>query len=275
MFDPENDVVTPLEGCAVLNLSKRIQTKQFALTYPRCDVTPQDVLSNILSKEYGLGIKPTECVVARETHKDGAYHIHVYLIMSDSLRYTDREGSYWNFATGQHGNYQRMRSQSRWLRYVSKDNEYVVFPEDFDVAAKLSSAKNHQSYQHEVIAKSIIEDNVTPEDVMLSNPGFFLMNSSKVISFHTLYHQSMSNKTEKLAWPENAPLHMFSSAEAQIFVWCKQVKTGNFDRDVQHLRIRGPTGVGKTSLLLQLQKFLKIYMVPDDNGWYIFFFLQV
>ena len=56
------------------NMGARDRKKLFLLTYPQCEVKPDDILQFLKEK-----VSLKEWVVAQEKHKDGNHHIHAYV----------------------------------------------------------------------------------------------------------------------------------------------------------------------------------------------------
>lgn len=100
------------------NKQFRLQACNFFLTYPQCALTPEEALKLLAPK---LTIK--DYVIAREEHKDGTPHLHVYLRADRKMHIRDP-----NFfdLEAHHGNYQSCRSNGAVLKYVTKDGLYIT-----------------------------------------------------------------------------------------------------------------------------------------------------
>lgn len=105
------------------NSNFRLSGKNFFLTYPRCLLEKQDVQEFILSLigcEYLL--------VAKEAHKDGTPHIHVFLTAKKKVQ--TRSSTYFDIG-GYHGNYQSARDSDDVIQYVRKSDseplEYGIY----------------------------------------------------------------------------------------------------------------------------------------------------
>lgn len=280
--DAENPIIVPpanlpatsdtFEKNIDLNLGKKIQIKKFALTYPRCDLEPSIVLDKIKShpkvKQAGLDF----IVVSQEKHQDGGLHIHVCLLTKSPLRYTDRDGSFWDFATGQHGNYQRIRVVSDWLRYIIKDNLYLAYPETFVVTDYLIAAKKHKDYSRVQVSREIRDGNRNIHDINNEHPSFVLMNRVKVVGYINLCNAADTASIPLLTFPDVVDPMSMSKKELTIYAWFHAVKTGHYAglkrHEWKHLRIEGGTGVGKTALSLLMQKFLRFFTMPYKCKWW-------
>lgn len=100
----------------------RATGKRFALTYPKCPVSRA-----VFDPAFQLKFRPTELVTAREKHKDGTYHLHVFV--SFLKRKDVRSSRYFDVAFDgitYHPNTQLCRDRSKWLKYLSKGDDHGV-----------------------------------------------------------------------------------------------------------------------------------------------------
>ncbi len=264
-----SDEVVPvvLPGC--VSLLNRVQVQQFALTYPQNDCLPSVALRNILERESVIACGVKYCVVAQEAHKDGTPHLHVFLMLSKPFRYTRGEGSTWDFVTGKHGNYQRMKFPANWLVYVTKGREYVKYPDSFDVQAFISSRKKKTSYKHEIIAKKILAGQRDMKDLVANYPGYIIVNQRKVVSFIDLCEDLDQIQMPLLKFPDVVQVGVLSAPQVHVLKWFVRVQTGYWkDYHLDHLRIEGPTGIGKTYLMQLLTQYLRMYSVVYETNWW-------
>ncbi len=98
-----------------------LHAKQFFLTYPKCDLSPQLALVQLRN------CLPVEkYVIAREDHADGTPHLHVYVRCSSKVRIRsasrlDLLGENKRY----HGNYQTARSAGGVTAYCKKGGDYI------------------------------------------------------------------------------------------------------------------------------------------------------
>lgn len=95
--------------------------KQFFLTYPRCEAD-KEALRDFLVLECG----GEDYIIARETHEDGAYHLHAYIRFGRPKRV--RDANYFDLRSGEHTyhpNIQTVRSPAACQKYVAKDGDYI------------------------------------------------------------------------------------------------------------------------------------------------------
>lgn len=99
--------------------SFRLQAKHLFLTYPQCSLEPTKALE-ILNERVD---RISQYVIAREQHKDGTPHLHVYLCLDRKIHI--RDPKFFDLE-GHHGNYQSCRSAGAVLKYVTKDGIYIT-----------------------------------------------------------------------------------------------------------------------------------------------------
>lgn len=94
--------------------------KTWFLTYPQTDLTMAVLLERLSDKEEEI----SEYLIAEETHKDGAKHLHAYVKFKHSgIRLSDAP-SYFT-VSDKSGNYQPCRSCKDVIRYCSKEGNYI------------------------------------------------------------------------------------------------------------------------------------------------------
>lgn len=120
----------------------RVQGKKFALTYPQCEVPRAEFHSKLIEM-----FTPEMLRTARESHKDGAHHIHVHIQFSQrkdvqSERYFDVEigGKVY------HPNIKKAHDVVGWLAYISKDGDYEDSMGEFNIDA-VELGKKKQFYE--------------------------------------------------------------------------------------------------------------------------------
>lgn len=119
-----------------------LQSKEFSLTYPQCDISRDE-----FTAAFQLAFAPDLAYFAREQHKDGHYHMHVFAswkrpLVVRSMRYFDVApggvsvpGSGGDVASPRvyHPNIQRCKSSKNWIRYIAKGKDHDVPPQSHDV----------------------------------------------------------------------------------------------------------------------------------------------
>lgn len=104
----------------------RINAKQFSLTYPKCPV-PRDEFDKTFKEKF----QPSEYKSAREQHKDGTFHMHLFV---GFIKRTDVcNARYFDVSIAgitYHPNIQRTRSRNDWLAYIAKGSDHGELEQD-------------------------------------------------------------------------------------------------------------------------------------------------
>lgn len=248
-----------------LPTDKRIQAVKFALTYPRCEVTPGAAMKNLVDR---LGEQIKWATVSVEAHQDGFPHLHVAVYFKERLRYTDRTGSYWDFVTGQHGNYQVMRKPHEWLAYVIKHGNYVSYPVGFNPVTFIASKQTKKSAQGEAVAKMMIDGHRDIRPLAEIYPGYFIANLRRVEEFRDMLNETDDSGNVYVDLPPLPALHDLSSKEITVLQWLSSVKSDPQDRSRCHMLLRGGSGIGKSTVAFVLHKYFRIFYMPYNTDFY-------
>jgi len=108
----------------------RLKCKQFAITYPQCPVDRAT-----FDAAFKLKFSPDELTSAREQHKDGSYHLHLFVsykraVDVQSARHFDVSVGPAAGVQTYHGNTQKCKSRAAWLAYISKGDDHGVIDGD-------------------------------------------------------------------------------------------------------------------------------------------------
>ncbi len=261
-----DDVVLPPPG-TTRNLRRRIQGLKFALTYPVCSMEPDVALAAIIANPILSGLGFEHIVVAQELHQDGQKHLHVSIVLSLALRMTD-DGSFFDFITGQHGNYQQTRSVFKWLKYILKDNRLISsHPDSFDPLQALKDMANHVRLEKHQISSAIVDGKRSLKDFVATNATYLMLNSRKMQSLMTICDDNDNNLRVFPAFPLLVPMlnPILNASCVQVLEWLLSVFQGTFGRTSSHLRISAETGAGKTYLSFLLSQFTVVYNMPDEK----------
>ncbi len=246
-----------------------MQVQQFALTFPKTEVTPTQALQRIMERPAIVSVGVKYCVISQEMHADGTPHLHVFLMLNSPFRYQKHEGNTWDYVVGKRGNYQRMKFPAKWLVYVTKDNKYVTYPADFDVKAFIVSRTKKTSYQKEKVATAILDGQREIFEIVKEYPGFCLINQRKVREFIDLCNDQSAQTSPSLMFPDVLETDTISEKELGILRWLVSTHRGQFNEsNMVHMRIQGPTGIGKTRLIHAMHSYFKLYSVVYETTWW-------
>lgn len=100
--------------------SKRIQAKGWFLTYPRCSVSKEELMSFL--KEMP---RYDSCVVCQEKHEDGEFHLHAFMKFTTKVYWSPIKFDFTSNGITYHGNYQVAKSFRAVERYIQKDGNFI------------------------------------------------------------------------------------------------------------------------------------------------------
>ena len=98
----------------------RLAVKNVALTYPKCDLTKEEVLEKLRMKLKG---NLEDYLISQELHEDGTKHIHAWVKLHKLVNIKDPH--YFDLDS-YHGNYQSVKSKGNWLSYITKEKNYIT-----------------------------------------------------------------------------------------------------------------------------------------------------
>lgn len=230
----------------------QLKCKNFYLTFPQCSRDKDEVMCSLRTK---FGDALEWAVVAHEKHKSGDPHLH----LAFACREVQNIGrpDYFDFLTGQHGNYQGMKNKKECLRYITKDGDYV----EYGINAKAFTEGKSRVYEE--IGKKIMEG-ATFDDLCQTHLGACLQNKRKIEDF-IAYAAVKRQKSCLLPWNNLST----ASVEAQpIVTWLNATIKKPFPFRTRNLYISGPPMIGKSRLIQELSKRLMIYTIPPEEDFY-------
>lgn len=230
----------------------RINAKNFFLTYPQNDTEPEEALSRMENHNWPSPFK--WAIVSQETHQSGDYHLHVVVAFEESIR--TRCSNFFDFVCGKHPNIQDCRSVKKCVLYVAKHGRYVT---SINFPTELLSEKSSKST---ALAGRLI-GGCSVQDVMKEDPGFFLLNKRKIEDMHA-YLQRKNTKTLS-PWTPIVINNQWPVPQRSIANWLNENLFQTRPYGAKDLYIFGPTGIGKTSLLIWLSQFCRIYQMPSED----------
>lgn len=99
----------------------RIATKDFSLTYPKCDIPKEDLLEHLQKEKHVQYI-----CIAEEKHQDQTNHLHAQVIFK--RRKDIKRHDYFDFR-GSHCNIQATANSEAWNNYIKQDGNFIEFGE--------------------------------------------------------------------------------------------------------------------------------------------------
>lgn len=268
MAQPAEELGVQIEDQPQQQRAFRLQAINIFATWPQCPLTRPQAEACVKD---ALGAMNVEwCVVATEKHQDGSPHVHALIRMRSKKNF--RTANFLDLHHAEmdqtwHGNYQAAKSIQKVLAYLMKtgSENVTAFGVDLDTLIRKKGSQAAQAAQ-------IILDGGTSDNVAGSQPGFFLLNASKVLAFESYVKRRAT--TVKLPWKGCSPAAMADAtldhraAVARLSNWIN----GNLFRERQFkqrqmwLWSEGPN-VGKTTLGMQLEKYCRVYWAPINEKW--------
>lgn len=238
----------------------RLRTKALFITYPQCDLPKELVLEAIQS----VLTTATNIMIAQEQHKEGGLHLHILVLMKDSL--TISNPSMLDIWT-HHPNLQACRNVPKSLVYLTKeDSEPLVWPDDWNWKLLIEAQTKKKSVQALEVAKAL-ENGSSLMDLNQTHPDFLLMNLPKVRTYQAFLESMNGNQASKIWGPPNLSQDPITN---QIGGWLN-TNIRNQKPTNKHLWLWGPTGTGKSHLCMKLDTMLDIYWFPDSEDFHDLF----
>jgi hypothetical protein len=240
----------------------RLRAKNFFITFPQCSISKESALNGVLQ----LNLDLQAVVVVRENHADGTPHLHLAIFCRTPVD-TDKP-HFFDSIVGKHGNYQAMRSPRKTIIYIKKfDKEPLVFGiPPFDIYSDLEASKVSKS---DTVAKKILSGS-SLLDLMNEDPGYFMLNQSKIANFLSFF--TLSTQREQLA-PSKLPIRYSGhQLETQSIVdWLNTNLKCIKPFKSPQLWIHGTHNLNKTTLINKLQNYYLPYPMPMQEDFYDFY----
>lgn len=148
--------------------SFRLNTEQFFLTYPQCEIEPQcalDQLTEFLDVEHYL--------IAQEKHEDGEPHLHCWI--KCTKKYNIKNANKFDLQSNDgtvtyHGNYQGCRSNKAVIEYCTKEGHYVSDLPKEDLLLQVKTRKSKTS----MIGAKLLEAGRLTSDIIEQHPELLI-----------------------------------------------------------------------------------------------------
>ncbi len=242
----------------------RCNAKKFFLTFPKCDKTPKEVLSKCVS----LNPQPKVIIVAREQHNDGSYHIHIFIEFF--LKKDIRNPLYFDHLCGQHGNISSVRNVHSTLRYITKDDHWVIFGLTRKALGIIISGT---SYTLGEVA-AFIADTPDINEVAVKYPTHFIHYHGGLSHLCDIHRHRASTKTVPFL-RVNLHRSYFGNINVQslaLLDWFENAfitdHFGPLPLRTRQLWLHGVTGCGKTRFLAFLNKHYRGFLVAASEKFY-------
>jgi len=171
----------------------RLNAKNVFLTYPRCSIAPRTLGEHLKT------LRPTTFIqVSRETHEDGAYHLHVLLQWVD--KYNLRNERFFDFED-HHPNIQAVRQVADVFDYINKALPTPCTENDKWTSGEVSLNPKADKWLRVANATSESE---CLEAALDASPRDFVLNHDKI----TEYARKKARHIEPYVHDEGITFHL-------------------------------------------------------------------
>nr|AGH29560.1 replication-associated protein [Blainvillea yellow spot virus] len=192
----------------------RIQSKNYFLTYPKCSITKEEALAQLLALDTPTTKKYIR--VCRELHENGSLHIHALLQFEGKFTCTNcrffdiRHPRNSNVC---HGKYESCRSSSDAKSYVEKDGDYIEWG-NFQIDGR--SARGGKQTANDSYSKALNTSSV--------EQALNIIKEEQPQHFFLQYHNLVANaqrifKSIPEPWVPPFPLSSFTNVPEEMQAW--------------------------------------------------------
>lgn len=240
----------------------QIQCSQVFLTYPKCFKSINTVRMALTAWAAKHSFQVYRGIIARETHLDGSYHLHIWLHFKPRMR-TRRFTTIFDGLTGQHGNYQVVRKPVAILQYVTKDGDYQLIGEITETY--LNRLRKSSGSSELAIVCSALRDHVSFHDLIEDHAAVLVRHHTGLKFLANLIQTAPAPKLPLCRYQLYA--YALSPELSAIRTWINinLIQKARKFKDKQ-LYIWSPEpNMYKTTLLLTLEQFYRTYHIPHEN----------
>ncbi len=241
---------------AVPRAGFQLNCKKLFLTYPQCELRP-DRFSELLLSFFGGNLK--WAILCREDHADGNRHLHGVVVLHAAIRVRGC-GLLDAIADGAHGNYATVRSLKHAVRYVMKGGEYVGLKCD---ALEMESALWAKKSTQAALACSLLKDGKTLMEVDTELPGYVMLYMHRLREYQAWLRRC--KRVASLRWSDVVFSAGMSREAVEVAGWLNGNLFVSRPFKKPQLYIYGPPNVGKTSLVMQLMEYARVYPMPMED----------
>lgn len=231
----------------------RMQSKNYSLTFPKCDTSKADAAARIAGK-WPEG----DYVIAQEKHEDGSLHLHIYLKFPRTQSVSDPR--YFDFIGGQHGDYEVTKSVRDWVTYITKeDTEALIKGVDVEAIRRKKAPMN------QTVAE-LIHQGKTLEEIDAEHKGYVMINKRKLEEYGAWVRILKSRKEKEEFIPPD--FTKLTGTNRKIGQWITENIRSSRPFKAPQLFLYGPPDHGKTTLIRSLEKSLSVYHIPLMEDFY-------
>lgn len=237
----------------------RLQARNVLLTFPQTSCSKEDALQRLLRSTLQLkGV-----LIAQEKHADGSPHLHIAIFLKEKL--TTRDPNFFDFICESHGNYQPVKNIPGTISYLKKEDPEPLAHGDIPLSTKGSSVPKSLE------CAQMVMRGCTTLDVNTWDAGYFLLNKRKVEEYESWYSVKKANTALKSL---QLPIQYTGQDldTVNIVAWLNSNLCTTRPFKSRQLYLSGPPNCLKTSLVLSLGKYLRIYHMPLLEAFFDYYY---
>lgn len=264
-------------------------SRYFLITWSQNSTPKEEVWQRIKDD---IGTLIDKAVLGAEKHKDGGDHLHLFLLLKERKAFrasaVDKwAGSVANIRLCTAGDY----SLSRVAEYAGKDGNFLEVPGTLAWAKNIQENGPHKDQKKETktgkMSKEVYDlflKGTSVMEVLSEHPEWAVPHLKKFKELQSFveFEQAMKQPPE-LPWigvclhlPD--PDYIPKRWAKQIVSWFEEFACPYFPGPTQSVKtkrplrtpqlwVRGPPGIGKTTLIAHLTMRLKVYLPPPSESW--------
>ncbi len=249
----------------------RTRAHNIFCTFPRWRDTPATLeeLQGFATKARRIVSDCKFAVFSCETHDgDTGYHLHAVLNRSTTGSITSRilNRIVYGEDPERSGHFEAVRGIVRSIRYTIKDNLYYAVGIDIPEFLRRHPGSSSQQPTVGASVMEMIKEGKTLWEIAQTHQTFGIRHSNQIRKMQQMWITE-ERKKQRLEWS----ILIYSSNISEVNE-VGQWLNGNIMKEREfkkkQLWVHGPPGVGKTSMIRYLKKFLSVYDFPMDEEFY-------
>jgi len=230
----------------------QLRAKNVSLTYPQCDLDKEYLFQQLHAR---CGAHLSGLLLAIERHADGNTHFHAYIRFHEP--FSTRDPRYFD-VDDFHPNVQACRSPRSWIRYCLKED-----PEPRSHGIELAEYQRTPGQRISDTLARRLDSGEALASMYKEFPGFLLLNMRKVLEFQSFVTRQ-SLRGQKADFSLLSHLSSGAPGNEPLVQWLNDNIRKERPLRTPQLWLYSPPGAGKTSLVMELEKYLMVYWVPQD-----------
>jgi len=253
--------------------SFRIQSKNIFLTFPQCQ-TSLSLFQEKINEFFGENLE--KGVICQEDHKDQeGQHLHAAVCLKKAMNSRDKRVFDTLVVPPKHPNIMTRFTGGalKAFQYVMKDGNFLPLGTGFDLSTFIEQASKKKDTKTSLILKDI-QKGTSLDELVDDHAEYLLQNLRKVkeyLDFLSLRERRMLFAEAQTQRVRVSPADSYSSSwNQEIASWLNLNLRNQRAHRQKQLWICAPPGMGKTSMVMMLEKEFKlqVYYWPKEEVWW-------